>query len=52
VEVSLFEALAEWMGAPAYYTEYGGRAPERTGGETASSDAPSCDAVACAARSE
>jgi formyl-CoA transferase len=24
VEVSLFEALAEWMGQPAYYTRYGG----------------------------
>ncbi|MFJ8816328.1 CaiB/BaiF CoA transferase family protein [Amycolatopsis thermoflava] len=35
VEVSLFEALAEWMGAPAYYTEYGGRAPDRTGGRHA-----------------
>ncbi|MFJ8019362.1 CaiB/BaiF CoA transferase family protein [Streptomyces sp. NPDC096311] len=35
VEVSLFEALAEWMGAPAYYTEYGGRAPSRTGGRHA-----------------
>ena len=35
VEVSLFEALAEWMGAPAYYTEYGGRAPGRTGGSHA-----------------
>ena len=31
VEVSLFDALAEWMGYPAYYTEYGGAAPERTG---------------------
>ena len=24
LEVSLFEALGEWMGYPAYYTEYGG----------------------------
>ena len=24
VEVSLFEALGEWMGYPAYYTQYGG----------------------------
>ena len=31
VEVSLFEALAEWMGQPAYYTEYGGTQPERLG---------------------
>lgn len=31
VEVSLFEALAEWMGYPAYYTAYGGSAPPRTG---------------------
>jgi itaconate CoA-transferase len=35
VEVSLFEALAEWMGAPAYYTRYGGRQPERAGAEHA-----------------
>jgi formyl-CoA transferase len=35
VEVSLFEALAEWLGSPAYYTAYGGRAPERAGGEHA-----------------
>ncbi|WP_344046912.1 CaiB/BaiF CoA-transferase family protein, partial [Nocardioides panacihumi] len=31
VAVSLFEALAEWMGSPAYYTQYGGRSPQRTG---------------------
>ena len=31
VEVSLFEALAEWMGFPAYYTAYGGEQPPRTG---------------------
>jgi itaconate CoA-transferase len=31
VEVSLFDALAEWMGYPAYFTEYGGDAPPRTG---------------------
>jgi itaconate CoA-transferase len=36
VEVSLFDALAEWMGAPAYYTTYGGRAPARTGAHHAS----------------
>ncbi|HVW41724.1 MAG TPA: CaiB/BaiF CoA-transferase family protein [Amycolatopsis sp.] len=35
VEVSLFEALAEWMGSPAYYTEYGGTAPARVGGQHA-----------------
>ncbi|HEY6350668.1 MAG TPA: CaiB/BaiF CoA-transferase family protein [Candidatus Angelobacter sp.] len=35
LEISLFEALAEWMGYPAYYTEYGGVAPERTGGSHA-----------------
>jgi itaconate CoA-transferase len=31
IEVSLFDALGEWMGAPAYYTAYGGTAPARTG---------------------
>ncbi|RHW28552.1 CoA transferase [Nocardioides immobilis] len=31
VTVSLFEALAEWMGSPAYYTQYGGSSPRRTG---------------------
>ncbi|MGH3626881.1 MAG: CaiB/BaiF CoA transferase family protein [Sciscionella sp.] len=31
VEVSLFEALAEWMGQPAYYTRYGGTQPPRVG---------------------
>lgn len=31
VEVSLFDALAEWMGAPLYYTRYGGRPPARVG---------------------
>ena len=31
VEVSLFDALAEWMGAPANFTRYGGAAPERVG---------------------
>lgn len=35
VEVSLFEALAEWMGAPAYYTAYGGRQPARAGADHA-----------------
>lgn len=36
LEVSLFEALAEWMGNPAYYTMYGGAAPQRVGAEHAS----------------
>lgn len=31
VEVSLFEALAEWMSQPAYYTLYGGTQPPRMG---------------------
>ncbi|MFB8120034.1 CaiB/BaiF CoA transferase family protein [Streptomyces sp. NPDC055962] len=31
VEVSLFEALAEWMGQPAYYTAYSGTQPPRVG---------------------
>ncbi len=31
VRVSLLEALAEWMGAPAYYTAYGGTEPTRVG---------------------
>jgi itaconate CoA-transferase len=31
VEVSMLEALAEWMGTPLYYAHYGGTAPERTG---------------------
>ena len=31
IEVSLFEALGEWMGYPAYYTKYGGKVPARTG---------------------
>jgi len=35
VRVSLFEALAEWMGAPMYYTEHSGRSPRRVGGEHA-----------------
>ncbi|MBV9819836.1 MAG: CoA transferase [Solirubrobacterales bacterium] len=29
--VSLFDALAEWMSYPAYYTRYGGQAPVRAG---------------------
>jgi itaconate CoA-transferase len=31
VDVSLFDALAEWMSAPAYSTRYGGTPPARTG---------------------
>jgi itaconate CoA-transferase len=31
IEVTLLEALAEWMGYPLYYTHYGGTAPARTG---------------------
>jgi len=31
LEISVFEALAEWMGYPAYYTAYGGTAPQRAG---------------------
>ena len=36
LEVSLFEALAEWMGFPAYYTMYGGSEPPRSGARHAS----------------
>ena len=36
VDVSLFDALAEWMGAPAAYTEYGGEQPGRSGAHHAS----------------
>ncbi len=31
LDVSLFDALGEWMGYPAYYTAYGGAAPPRSG---------------------
>ncbi|MFF0450267.1 CaiB/BaiF CoA transferase family protein [Streptomyces sp. NPDC004609] len=31
VEVSLFEALAEWMSQPSYYTRHGGTQPPRVG---------------------
>lgn len=31
VEVSMLEALAEWMGFPLYYTVYGGAPPARSG---------------------
>jgi crotonobetainyl-CoA:carnitine CoA-transferase CaiB-like acyl-CoA transferase len=30
-EVSLLDALAEWMGYPAYYADYSGAAPPRSG---------------------
>lgn len=33
VEVSLFDALAEWMGSPMYYTMYGGSPPRRAGAQ-------------------
>jgi crotonobetainyl-CoA:carnitine CoA-transferase CaiB-like acyl-CoA transferase len=36
LDVSLFDALAEWMGYAAYYTAYGGRAPARSGAHHAS----------------
>jgi formyl-CoA transferase len=36
LEVSLFDALAEWMSAPAAYTAYGGSAPPRSGPHHAS----------------
>jgi itaconate CoA-transferase len=31
LEVSMLEALGEWMGFPAYYTAYGGESPKRSG---------------------
>ena len=31
IEVTMLEALAEWMGYPLYYTHFGGNAPARTG---------------------
>jgi len=31
LDVSMFDALAEWMGYAAYYTRYGGTQPARTG---------------------
>jgi itaconate CoA-transferase len=36
IEVSLFEALAEWMGFPAYYAMYGEKDPDRSGASHAS----------------
>src|SRR5438128_395528 len=35
MEISLFEALSEWMGYAAYYTGYGGSPPPRTGAKHA-----------------
>ena len=31
IEVTMFEAMVEWMGHPLYYTHFGGRAPKRAG---------------------
>lgn len=31
IEVSMLEALGEWMGYPAYYAEYSGNEPKRAG---------------------
>ncbi len=31
IDVSMFDALGEWMNYPAYYTAYGGEPPKRTG---------------------
>lgn len=31
MEISMLEALGEWMGYPIYYTAYGGTEPKRTG---------------------
>jgi itaconate CoA-transferase len=31
IQVSMLEALGEWMGCPLYYANYGGAAPPRTG---------------------
>jgi len=36
VDVSLFDALGEWMGQPAYYAGYSGAAPPRSGAHHAS----------------
>ena len=36
VDISLFDALSEWMGFAAYYTAYGGAPPARTGSNHAS----------------
>jgi itaconate CoA-transferase len=31
LDITLFEALGEWMGFPAYFTAYGGSSPPRSG---------------------
>jgi itaconate CoA-transferase len=31
IEVTMFEAMVEWMNHPLYYTHFGGRAPRRSG---------------------
>ena len=31
LDITMFEALGEWMGFPAYFTHYGGSAPARRG---------------------
>lgn len=31
LDITMFEALGEWMGFPAYYTAYGGTPPPRSG---------------------
>jgi itaconate CoA-transferase len=36
LEISLFDALGEWMGQPAYFAAYGGVAPPRSGASHAS----------------
>ena len=36
MEVTMLEALTEWMGYPLYYTHFGGTAPARTGPNHAS----------------
>ena len=36
LEVSLFDALSEWMGQPAYYAAYSGAPPPRSGANHAS----------------
>jgi itaconate CoA-transferase len=36
VDVSLFDALGEWMSQPAYFTAYSGNAPDRAGARHAS----------------
>jgi len=36
LEVSLFDALGEWMGQPAYWAGYGGGSPPRSGANHAS----------------